>query len=72
MQRKLIFILLPLLAIPLLIDSVPSQIIKLRTFDALVQKYDPSNNFVILNITEEDVAREGGYPLPRQRLAEIN
>ena len=31
----------------------------------------PSNNFVILNITEDDVEREGGYPLPRQRLAQI-
>ena len=28
-------------------------------------------NFVILNITEEDIENEGGYPLPRRRLAEI-
>ena len=72
MQKKFILILLPLLAIPLLIDSVPTQIIKLRTFDALVPTYNESGNFVILNITEEDVRREGGYPLPRQRLAEIH
>jgi CHASE2 domain-containing sensor protein len=35
----------------------------------------PSKNrqvfFTILNISEEDVIAEGGYPFPRQRLAEI-
>ena len=72
MQKKLIFLLLPFLAIPLLIDSVPTQIIKLRTFDYFAPTFEPSGNFVILNITEEDVAREGGYPFPRQRLAEIH
>ena len=72
MKKYVIFFLLPILAIPLLIDSVPTQIIKLRTFDSLVPKYNESGNFVILNITEEDVRREGGYPFPRQRLAEIH
>tara|TARA_R110000822_G_scaffold9109_13_gene35619 strand:- start:1269 stop:2996 length:1728 start_codon:yes stop_codon:yes gene_type:complete len=52
-------------------QSTPTEIVKLKTFDALVKQYNPSGNFVILNITEEDVTREGGYPLPRQRLAEI-
>ena len=36
-----------------------------------VKTPEPSGNFVILNITEDDVEREGGWPLPRQRLAEI-
>ena len=70
-MKKLIFILLPLLALPLLFQSTPTEIIKLKTFDALIKTPEPSGNFVILNITEEDVEREGGYPLPRQRLAEI-
>jgi adenylate cyclase len=37
-----------------------------------VPEKEKSGFFTILNITEEDVAREGGYPLPRQRLAEIH
>ena len=47
------------------------QILKLKTFDAFVTEQEPSGNFTILNITEEDVDKEGGYPFPRQRLAEI-
>ena len=70
-MKKLIFILLPLLSLPLLFQSTPTEIIKLKTFDALIKEQEPSGNFVILNITEEDVEREGGYPLPRERLADI-
>ena len=47
------------------------EVIKLKTFDALVTEQEASGNFTILNITEEDVDKEGGYPFPRQRLAEI-
>ena len=49
----------------------PYKVLKLKTFDALVTEQESSGNFTILNITEEDVDREGGYPFPRQRLAEI-
>jgi adenylate cyclase len=70
--KKLIFIILPLLAIPLIFQWTFVEVIKLRTFDAFVKQYDESGFFTILNITEEDVAKEGGYPLPRQRLAEIH
>ena len=70
-MKKLIFILLPLLSLPLLFQITPTEIIKLKTFDALIKEQEPSGNFVILNITEEDVEREGGYPLPRERLADI-
>ena len=70
-MKKLIFILLPLLSLPLLFQSTPTEVIKLKTFDALIKEQEPSGNFVILNITEEDVEREGGYPLPRERLADI-
>ena len=47
------------------------QTLKLKTFDALVSEQEPSEYFTILNITEEDIANEGGYPLSRQTLAQI-
>ena len=71
MKYKLLIPLLVVLSLPLIFQSTPTELIKLRTFDKFVKEYEPSGNFVILNITEEDVEREGGYPLPRQRLAEI-
>ena len=70
-MKKLILPILILLSLPLLFESTPTEIIKLKTFDALIKTPEPSGNFVILNITEEDIEREGGYPLPRKRLAEI-
>ena len=70
-MKRLIYILIPLLALPMLFQSTPTEIIKLKTFDALIKEQQPSGNFIILNITEEDVEREGGWPLPRKRLAEI-
>jgi len=72
MKYKVYLLLVLLLSLPLIFQSTPTEIIKLRTFDALVKTYDPSGNFVILNITEDNVEKEGGWPLPRQRLAEIN
>ena len=70
-MKKLIFLLLPLLAVPLIFQSTPTEILKLKTFDAFIKTPEPSGNFVILNITEEDIEKEGGYPLPRERLADI-
>ena len=70
-MKKLILIILIILSAPLLFESTPTEIIKLKTFDAFIKTPEPSGNFVILNITEEDVEKEGGYPLPRERLAEI-
>ena len=70
-MKKLIVIILPFLCLPLLFQSTPTEIIKLKTFDVFIKTPQPSGNFVILNITEEDIEREGGYPLPRERLAEI-
>ena len=60
-----------LLGAPLVYQVMPYEVLKLKTFDALVTKQEPSGNFTILNITEEDVEAEGGYPFPRKRLAEI-
>ena len=60
-----------LLSVPLIMQWTPLEIIKLKTFDALVPEKQQSNYFTVLNITEEDIEREGGWPLPRARLAEI-
>jgi adenylate cyclase len=70
-MKRLILLILPILVLPLLFKSTPTEILKLKTFDALIKEQTPSGNFVILNITEDDIEREGGYPLPRERLAEI-
>jgi len=47
------------------------EIIKLKTFDNFVKQQESSGYFSVLNITEDDITKEGGYPLSRQRLAEI-
>jgi len=60
-----------ILVLPLVFQLTGLEILKLKTFDSLVSEYEQSNYFSILNITEEDINREGGWPLPRSRLAEI-
>ena len=70
-MNKLLLPILIILSLPLVFQSTPTEILKLKIFDAFVTTPEQSGNFVILNITEEDVAREGGWPLPRRRLAEI-
>ena len=70
-MKRLLSLLLIILVLPLIFQSTPTEILKLKIFDTLVLEQQPSNNFVILNITEEDVAKEGGWPFPRQTLAQI-
>ena len=48
------------------------EVLKLRTFDALVETEQPTGNIVLLNLTEDDIHNEGGWPFPRERLAEIH
>ena len=48
------------------------EVIKLRTFDAFVKTEEPTDNIVLLNLTEEDIHNEGGWPFPRERLAQIH
>ena len=71
-MNRVLFILLIVLGLPLVFQSTPTEILKLKVFDYLVPEKEESGFFTILNITEEDVAQEGGYPLARQRLAEIH
>jgi len=72
MKKLQLLGLLLILGIPFVSNFTPLEMMKLKTFDKFVNTPEPSNHFTILNITEEDVRREGGYPLPRQRLAEIH
>ena len=65
-------ILLALLTLPLLFNAVPLEVLRLKTFDALVPEQNATGHFTILNITEEDLDNMGGYPLPRQDLAKIH
>jgi adenylate cyclase len=71
MKRLLLPAILILLSVPLVLQFTPLEILKLKTFDALVIDQKPSGYFTILNITEEDITNEGGYPLSRQTLAQI-
>ena len=71
-MKRLLFIILIILALPLLYQSTPTEILKLKVFDYLVPKQQPSGYFTILNITEEDIVDEGGWPLPRKRLGQIH
>ena len=72
MKLKWASLLLGILTLPLLFNVTPLEVMRLKTFDAFVQTPEPSGNFVILNITEEDVQARGGYPFPRQELAKIH
>jgi adenylate cyclase len=72
MIKKLtpLFLIL-LLGAPLVYQPAPIEILKLKTFDSLIPEQEPSGYFTVLNITEDDIMDEGGYPLSRQRLSEI-
>ena len=72
MKHKLFICLFTLLSLPLIFQSQPTEILKLKFFDAFVAQKEPSNFFTILNLDEQFIADEGGWPLPRQRLAEIH
>ncbi len=71
-MKRILFIILIILTLPLLYQSTPTEILKLKVFDYLVPEQQPSGYFTILNITEKDIANEGGWPLPRKRLGEIH
>ena len=71
MKKWYSYITVGLLTLPLLFNWQALEVLKLKTFDALVQTPDPSGWFVTLDITEEDVTLAGGWPYPRQDLARI-
>ena len=71
-MKKLIYPLLVLLVLPFFFGLSFVETLKLKTFDALVKAQEPSGNFVILNITEQNVSDRGGFPFPRQDYADIH
>ena len=56
--------LIILLAIPLLFNLSGLETLRLKTFDRLVDIPNPTGYFTILNITEDYIDSQGGYPLP--------
>lgn len=72
MEKTIIGAVVALLFSLLIYQPSLLEVIKLRTFDALVQTQEPTGNLVVLNLTEDDIHQEGGWPFPRQRLAEIH
>ncbi len=52
-MKKIILPLILILLLPFIFNVSFIEILKLKTFDALVKKQEPSGNFVILNITEK-------------------
>ena len=72
MKKLIPLSLILILVLPFIYQTTPLEVLKLRTFDALIPEQQESGNFVILNITENDIANEGGYPLSRQTLAQIH
>ena len=71
MKKWISFVSIGALCLPLLFNWQALEVLKLKTFDALVQTPDPSGWFVTLDITEEDVELAGGWPYPRKDLARI-
>ena len=72
MKKLQLLGLIALLVLPLVLQLTPLEILKLKVFDYWVKDQEPSGYFTILNIAEKDVKEEGGWPFPRERLAEIH
>ena len=64
--------LLLILTVPLLLNVPLLETLRLKTFDSLVDIPEPTGYFTILNIDEDYIDSQGGYPLPRQNLADIH
>lgn len=65
-MKRLLLPILIILSLPLIFQSTPTEILKLKIFDTFVTTPEPSGNFVILNITEEDIANEGGLAFTKK------
>ena len=72
MKKWISLLSIPILCLPLLFNWQALEVLKLKTFDALVQTPEPSGWFTTLDITEEDVSMLGGWPFPRQDLARLH
>ncbi len=72
MKKLQLLGLITLLSLPLVLQLTPLEILKLKVFDSWIKDQEPSGYFTMLNITEQDVRDEGGWPFPRDQLAEIH
>ena len=72
MKKLQLLGLIALLGLPLVLQLTPLEILKLKVFDSWIKDQEPSGYFTMLNITEQDVRDEGGWPFPRDQLAEIH
>ena len=72
MKKLQLLGLITLLSLPLVLQLTPLEILKLKVFDSWIKDQEPSGYFTVLNITEQDVRDEGGWPFPRDQLAEIH
>ena len=72
MKKTIIGVIAALLFSALIYQPTLVEVIKLRTFDYFVKTEEPTGAIVLLNLTEEDIQNEGGWPFPRRRLAEIH
>ena len=72
MKKLIIGSIALILLSALLYQPTIVEVVKLRTFDYFVNTEEPTGNIVLLNLTEDDIHNEGGWPFPRQRLAEIH
>ena len=72
MKKLIIGSIALILLSALLYQPAIVEVVKLRTFDYFVNTEEPTGNIVLLNLTEDDIHNEGGWPFPRQRLAEIH
>ena len=72
MKKLIIGLVVALLFSVLIYQPTAVEILKLRTFDALVQTEEPTGNIILLHLTESDIHKGGGWPFPRERLADIH
>jgi len=71
-MNKILSLLLILLSIPLIFNWTPLQVMKMRVFDSIIQTPEESGQFIVVNITEENLEQFGGWPLPRDILAQLH
>ena len=72
MKKTIVGFITALLFSALLYQPTLVEVIKLRTFDAFIKTEEPTGSIVLLNLSEKDIQAEGGWPFPRERLAEIH
>jgi|GEM_PF-1034891 len=72
MKKAIVGVIAAVLFSALIYQPTIVQIIKLRTFDYFVPTEEPTGAITLLNLTESDIHNEGGWPFPRERLAEIH